>query len=194
MTQLDLELYKILKAESAAYHGKLQKLWLQKLTLSGATVAGIFAFPAKLDSINLDFPLLAAAALVLLLAITIDVKVLEYGLHLRAISRFLARKLPARSVAADWEKALWGEQSHAERYLAQSRSALTVLSAAMPTLALLAIVTVLFSRRCDPWHVMPIAAIIATCYLGALGVSSWWLFCVANKPASGDEQSGRMAR
>jgi len=164
MSNLDTDLYRSLRAEAADYHGKLQSLWLQKLTLSGAVGAFVVIQADEIVKLQPVSPVLIGVALALLLAITIDFKVLEYGLHVRAISRFIVRTCADREGAADWEAVLWGDKTAPERPLVLARNALTVLSAAMPTLALLAITCWLFAHAWGRWEVWLAGAGIAIGY------------------------------
>jgi hypothetical protein len=176
VTELDVELYKLLKAENAAYQDKLQALWLQKLTLSGTTVAAIFLAHEQFERLSFGFPVVAGSFLLLILAVTIDVKVLEYGLHLRAISRFLARNLPSGSIAARWEKILWGDADAPERPLVFWRSMLTIISTAIPTIALLLLASIIFAKQIGQVTAIWAGAVVAICYFGTLTVSGWSLF------------------
>src|SRR5229473_3463422 len=87
-SDLQIELYKSLKQESASYIEKVPALWLQKFVLIGAIVAFIFTeknFPQE----NLTMITLGVIAIPAL-ALLLDAKILEYGLHARLISRFVS--------------------------------------------------------------------------------------------------------
>ena len=147
MDTIDLELFKALKSENAAYSERLQALWLQKLTLSGELAAFFILRPEEIGAVQPYSPIILGIVVLVALAITIDLKVLEYGLHMSVVSQFIARNFAEAARIADWEATLWGRKDAYEGMLSRWRSALTVLSAALPTLALLAGMTWLFAHE-----------------------------------------------
>jgi len=158
--QLDLELYKSLRAEAANYVEKIPALWLQKFLLVGAAIAFLTGkdrpFAGMSDARGL---MVAGLALVPVLAILLDAKILEYGLHARAISRFLSGIVPAGSMARRWEMCLWGQEGDARvMELVRLRSATTLIVTAVPTAALIVLagftVSVVLGAG---WH-LPLAA------------------------------------
>ena len=143
MDDLRQDLYKALKAESATYNDKIQTLWLTKFSLSGAVVAFVLINRDRIDS--LADATLAGVALIPVLSLIIDLKVAEYGLHVRAISRFIARTFDDHAVMT-WEGVLWGDASSPELHLVRFRSMLTVLAAALPTLAMILLASLIFAQ------------------------------------------------
>jgi uncharacterized membrane protein YqjE len=101
--------------------------------------------------------------------------VLEYGAHARAISKFIVRTYADESAAVEWEQDLWGDKAEAERPLVLLRSLLTILSAAVPTLAIMAFAGVMFDRAAHPGLVALIAS-VAGFYVLAVIASGWALF------------------
>src|SRR5436190_1730535 len=99
MGPLDADLYKSLQAQATGYYDKIQSLWLQKFTLIGAVIAFLFFRHAGTGGqgaagLGLEGnPLaLVGAVLVPVLSIILDVKVAEFTLHARLISRFLGQE------------------------------------------------------------------------------------------------------
>jgi hypothetical protein len=173
--ELTIELYKTLKAENAAYQDKLQSLWLQKFTLCGALAAFFITSGSKLDILQHVSPGLLGVGLIVVLAVAIDCKVLEYGLHVRAISRFIARTYHDAPAVTAWEALLWGQQSQPERTLVQGRSFLTVVSAAMPTLAIVGVATRMFIVEGFA-QVIYLTGAFTACYISVIGWSAWAMF------------------
>jgi hypothetical protein len=140
--EFDLELYKSLRGEVTSYVEKVPGLWLQKFLLVGAVIA--FLISRHSDLTNETVPqgsglLVAAVLSIPVLAALLDAKMLEYGLHARAISRFIASNVPDPSVLGRWESCLWGDKGTSDEVLAlvRSRSLMTVVVTAIPTLVLM---------------------------------------------------------
>lgn len=177
MNEYDLDLYKSLRAESATYNDKLQTLWLQKLTLCGAVAAFIVIQADKITSaVAFWSPMVVGVCLIMVLALTIDFKVLEFGLHVRAISRFIVREYAEERRVAGWEGVLWGDADAPERPLVLARSALTIFSAAMPTIALLAITSWLIATTQHQPLAYVAGGVIGGLYVVVLLVSVGGLF------------------
>jgi hypothetical protein len=174
--EYDLELYRSLRTESATYNEKLQSLWLQKFTLCGAVAAFMVANFASLADLRIAPPTLVGLGLTMVLAITIDFKVLEYALHTRAISRFVIRVFADKHRAADWERVLWGSEETPERPLVLARSGLTIFSAAMPTLALLAVTTWYVARLGAAPLAVLAGVVVAAGYVAVMLTSTWSVF------------------
>jgi hypothetical protein len=144
---IDLELFKSLQSQSAAYGERVQGLWLQKLTLSGALAAFFILRPDEIGAVQPYSPIVIGIIVLVALAIVIDLKVLEYGLHMSVLSQFVARNFADAPRVAEWEATLWGRNKVPESNLSRWRSLFTVLSAALPTLALLIGMTWLFGHE-----------------------------------------------
>jgi hypothetical protein len=83
------DLYKSLVDESKTYREKVSTIWLQKFTMLGAIIA-FAATRTETTSKNPD--LIAAAILSLpLIAVLLDVKLAEFGIHARVIDDFIIR-------------------------------------------------------------------------------------------------------
>ena len=108
---ISVELYKSLRAEVASYVEKVPGLWLQKLTLCGGMIAFLITKHTELSAGMIKGRVLVGAAVlaVPVLAVLIDAKILEYGLHARAVSRFIRQHVEPASAAAKWEEYLWGD-------------------------------------------------------------------------------------
>jgi hypothetical protein len=134
---LQLELYKSLRAEIAGYVEKVPALWLQKFVLVGAVIAFILANKGELSGSG---NLLTAAILAIpVLAVLLDAKIGEYALHARAVSRFIQDSFEG-SVAAEWESTLWGDQGNSEIIsLVKLRSLMTAVVTAIPTIILIVV-------------------------------------------------------
>jgi hypothetical protein len=175
VNELTIELYKTLKAENAAYQDKLQSLWLQKFTLCGALAAFVITSGSKLDVLQHVSSGLLGVGLVVVLAVAIDCKVLEYGLHVRAISRFIARTYSDVPAVTAWEAVLWGQQPQPERPIVQARSFLTVVSAVLPTLAIVGVATRMFIVEGFA-QVIYLAGVFTAIYISVIALSAWALF------------------
>jgi hypothetical protein len=130
-----LELYKSLRSEVAGYVEKVPGLWLQKFLLVGAVIAFLVTNHDKLkDSGDL---LIASVLSIPILAVLLDAKIVEYGLHARAISMFIRNSFD-NSEAADWESTLWGDKGPEDIVsLVRLRSITTVVVTAVPTIVLI---------------------------------------------------------
>jgi hypothetical protein len=139
---ISVELYKSLRTEEALYLEKVPALWLQKFTLLGAMIAFIVVRHKELmaEEATGSALLIAAVLAIPVLAMLIDAKILEYGLHARAISRFVRRHATPDSVEARWEGFLWGDEGDpSDVGLVRLRSATTVIVTAVPTALLIAL-------------------------------------------------------
>jgi hypothetical protein len=150
--ELVVELYKSLRGEAASYVEKVPGLWLQKFILLGTMLAFLLTQKESLDvtgpvdqsELAFDVALVAVA----LLASLLDAKILEYGLHARAISHFLETEFSQVDVLARWEATLWGYSSNEfDVGLVRMRSATTVLVTVLPTMLVIALVSVLIYVR-----------------------------------------------
>jgi hypothetical protein len=136
--ELELELYKSLRTELAGYVEKVPGLWLQKFVLVGAVIAFLVTNHDKLKgSGNL---LIASVLSIPVLSVLLDAKIVEYGLHARAISMFIANNFSQSPVVAAWEATLWGDKGREDVVsLVRLRSITTVVVTAIPTIILMLI-------------------------------------------------------
>lgn len=133
--ELRLELYKSLRAEVAGYVEKVPGLWLQKFLLVGAVIAFLVTNHEKLKGSG-DLLTVSVLSIPILSAL-LDAKIVEYGLHARAISRFIGRSFANSSIMAEWEASLWGDNGAEDILsLVRLRSIVTVVVTAIPTIIL----------------------------------------------------------
>lgn len=133
---LSLELYKSLRGEVAGYLEKIPAIWLQKLSLVGAIAGFLVVNIEKFGDASQDgllSPLGAALMAIPVLAVLLDVKVAEYGLHSRIISKFIKRSF-GNPVLVAWESTLWGDRGERDVRL---RSWMTGFVTAAPTILLI---------------------------------------------------------
>lgn len=151
---LEDDLYKSLVDESKLYREKVSTIWLQKFTMLGA----IIAFAATRTEASTKNPDLIAAAILSLplIAILLDVKLAEFGIHARVIDDFIIRNYPEPPVLAAWERAKWGDTYAADRTLARYRSIATVTVTVVPTCTI-ALLSVLAAK--------PFLVEVVYCYL-----------------------------
>jgi cation transporter-like permease len=134
-SDLRLELYKSLRSEVVGYVEKVPALWLQKFALVGAVIAFIVANRGEL--LGSGKLLIAAILAIPVLAVLLDAKIGEYGLHARSISRFIHSNF-RDSVVAEWESTLWGDQGDSEIIsIVRLRSLMTAVVTAIPTIILI---------------------------------------------------------
>lgn len=134
---LSLELYKSLRAEGAGYIERIPGLWWQKFILVGVTVAFVFKNDAQLDDLSggqSAWVVIAAICLLPVLAVLVDARTLEYGLHARVISIFVARHFRDPQVLALWEHTMWSSRDNFS--LVVLRSAISVLVTIVPTMGI----------------------------------------------------------
>jgi hypothetical protein len=182
---ISLELYKSLRAEVASYVEKVPGLWLQKLTLCGGMIAFlVIKYPELSAGIVKGRALVAAAVLAVpVLAVLIDAKILEYGLHARAVSRFIRRHVETGSAAAKWEDYLWGDDGDAVGLrLVRLRSATTVIVTAVPTAGLIVLAGFVMGAISEHTLVW----VGASAALGILYVAATIMFAVRIWPSAKD--------
>jgi len=187
---ISLELYKSLRAEAASYVEKVPGLWLQKLTLCGGMIAFlVIKYPELSAGIVKGRALVAAAVLAVpVLAILIDAKILEYGLHARAVSRFIRQHVENASAAAKWEDYLWGDGGDAiGMRLVRLRSATTVIVTAVPTAGLIVLAGFVMGAISE--HTM--VWVGASAALGMFYVAATIMFAVRIWPSAKDGAASR---
>ena len=171
---IDTELYKSLRLEAQLYLEKVPTFWLQKFATMGAIIGlaitqGLWTPPsdtARAVYIELIGGLMGAVVIV---AMLIDAKIAEFGLHALIVSRFLRKKFSASAKLVAWEHELWSTSG-----LTRVRSLLTLLTMALPTFLvwLVAFLVALSFDIVTPWvrlvQVMLILAIVVYLLAGAL--------------------------
>ena len=109
MDNILIEHYKILKQEQQNSLNQVQQLWIFKLTALGIVLA-VGVFSDKINGIaTVSKETIVALSLIALplIAIVIDVKVLEHSLQIKAISAHLIRNFKEVPEIYDWESNLW---------------------------------------------------------------------------------------
>lgn len=158
------DLYKSLLDESRLYREKVATIWLQKFTMLGAIV--VFA-AVRSESVSKNLTLIAAALLSLpVIAVLLDVKLAEFGIHANVIDHFVMRNYTDPPLLGDWEKTKWGLAPETEdRALVRLRSIATVAVTVIPT-CIIAVLSVLAVR---PFIVgRPYTVLLATAILFCL--------------------------
>jgi hypothetical protein len=159
---LEEELYKSLLEESRLYREKISTIWLQKFSIIGA----IIVFAAVRGETNPHSSLIKYAFLsVPAIAVLLDMKLAEFGIHARVIDDFILEHFPQPPVIGDWERAKWGHLSDFGRQLVRYRSISTVLVTSVPTCIISCLTLLVLEPSLKGWHV---AAVLGFCctYLG----------------------------
>ena len=145
--KFDLELYKILKTESASYFDKLQALWLQKFILVGAVIAFLVTNHDKLKVEGSNIIMSAAIFAVPVLSALLDAKILEFSLYARSISRFIGTYFLMPPTLTKWERILWGLEGLPEdRNIAHVRHLTTALVTVVPTMVIWLLASIAISQ------------------------------------------------
>jgi hypothetical protein len=166
------ELYKALIDESKTYREKVSSVWLQKFTMLG----GIIVFAALRSEATAKNPTLISAAILALpvVAVLLDVKIAEFGIHARVIDDFIMRNFPEPPILGEWERTKWGDPKTADRALIWCRSIATVAVTVVPT----CLIAVLSSLAADSYlseparHAVHIAAAVFCLIYLVLGCAS----------------------
>lgn len=185
------ELYKSLRSEAAGFIEKAPGLWLQKFALAGGVIAFLIANHAEIASGGSGEVIVGAAAtLVPILAVLLDIKAFEYGFHARAISLFLADKYRSPAMLAEWEACLWGDGPLTRPVrLARIRNALAVVVTVVPTAALMCLAGIVVAESTKKWALcVGVACGLALLYLTAAVVvcRTLWPRKVAEPSAAAD--------
>ncbi|HYX72585.1 MAG TPA: hypothetical protein VE732_07425 [Nitrososphaera sp.] len=144
-SDLHLELYKHLKGESSIYIQEIPKIWIQKFILIGGIIAFIFT-NQNIPQAGSYLTALGIAAIPVL-ALLLDAKILEFGLHSRLISRFVSDTFKNDSALARWEELFWGLKGpKRDLMLARVRSFTTVIIVIVPTCVLIILSTAVLDR------------------------------------------------
>ena len=165
--ELSLELYRSLRAEGAGYIERIPGLWWQKFILVGVTVAFVFEKDVNLDRLSSGhstWVVIAAVCLLPVLAVLVDARTLEYGLHARVISIFVAQHFRDPQVLALWEYTMWGSRGNFS--LVALRSAISVLVTIVPTMGITVIAAMLVGSLVGDVHLwLGIGLALCTIYL-----------------------------
>lgn len=178
---LRVELYKHLKAESSTYIQEIPKIWLQKFFLIGGVVAFILT---KQDIPRAGSYVVAlGVAAIPVLALLLDAKMLEFGLHSRLISRFVSDAYRQDAAVARWEELFWGVGGPPrDLTLARVRSFTTVVIVVVPTCVVILLSAAVLDRLyATDFHLFTCAgAAVCLAYL-AFSVYVWRLVWPAPK-------------
>jgi hypothetical protein len=172
------DLYKSLLDESKLYREKVSTIWLQKFTMLGAIVV-FAALHSEASSTNpTPDPKLIAAALLSLpvIAVLLDIKLAEFGVHAKILDQFVMRHYTEPPVIGDWERTKWGLGSKTEdRTLVRLRSIATVAVTVIPTciVAILSVLAVEPYAR-SAYRYLQLAAFIFCLVYLALGCLAAW--------------------
>jgi|HubBroStandDraft_5_1064220.scaffolds.fasta_scaffold74891_2 hypothetical protein len=145
---LEDDLYRSLVEESKLYREKVSTIWLQKFTTLGAiiTFAATRSEAASKNPESNLAHLIAVAILSLpVVAVLLDIKLGEFGIHARVIDNFIIRRFPNPPVLAEWERTKWGDDAGPDHNLILFRSISTVASTMIPT-CVIAFLSVLIAR------------------------------------------------
>jgi hypothetical protein len=148
--------------ESRAHREKVSAVWLQKFALLGAMIAFLVA---QYKVVDMNAGLVAACILAIpAIAVLLDIKVCEFGLHANLIDRFISQNYKDPEIVPKWESTKWDIRLA----LVRLRSLSTVLVTALPT-CLIALMAGIAIRRFDKQ---------STAALG-IGDLPWpaWAFC-----------------
>lgn len=165
--EFSLELYKSLRAEGAGYIERIPGLWWQKFILVGGIVAFVLAEDLKLDRLGggqSQWVVIAAVCLIPVLAVLVDARTLEYGLHARVISIFVAQHFRDPQVLARWEHTMWGTGAGFSPVVV--RSAISVLVTVVPTMGITVIAAMLVGSLVGEFRLgLGIGLALCTLYL-----------------------------
>jgi len=168
-----LELYKSLRQEAASYVEKVPGIWLQKFLFAGAVVAFILQNHEGLGTYSAGGNRLVMFGFVCVpvLAMLLDVKILEYGLHARAISRFIELQFVDSPVTSAWEAALWrGGANPQIAALTRWRSVATVVVTVVPTAILVVLAAVVIGNLAEMSFVAVFVAVVIDIIYMAVGI------------------------
>jgi len=159
------DLYKSLLDESKLYREKVSTIWLQKFTLLGAVIA--FAVAQNQLTTGKNPELIRAVILSLpAIAILLDIKLGEFGIHANVIDHFIKRHFRESVVIPEWESTNWGNSSDKSDYaLIRIRSILTVAVTVIPT-CIIALLAALALKTLPAFAGQSWAMPIAYCFCG----------------------------
>lgn len=166
------DLYKSLLEESKLYREKVSTIWLQKFTLLGAIIAFAATKGSWLVTGKNSSQLIVAAILSLpVIAVLLDIKLGEFGIHANVIDHFLKRHYREPDVLAEWQSTNWGVgKDTVDQKLVRIRSILTVAVTIIPT-CIIAILSGLVIENLPGWtspkYLMPIISLFCALYIAA---------------------------
>ncbi len=170
----DLELYKSLRHEAASYLEKIPAVWIQKLIFAGAILAFVVSKPVEAPALaeRADDFMIAAFVCVPLLAMLLDVKIFEYSIHARTISRFIAVEFEHIPRVVAWESTLWAEGSDPHLTdLARYRSIATVAVTLLSTAAVIVLSGVVIGDLTD--RMGPVVAFAVFAAVAYVAIGMW---------------------
>jgi hypothetical protein len=147
-----LELYKGLQEEIRNAVDKVPNLWNQKLAITGTVVSFVILNRDKLEissKHSAGFYLIIIAYLSIpLTAVLLDAKLIEYALHARALSKFIFLNIKNPEILSRLESCRWGDEGdHNLIAMVRIRSFTTVIIAAVPTILLFRLSSLLISTK-----------------------------------------------
>lgn len=134
----------------------------------------------ELESLAFGPVALVGVALVPILAVILDIKVAEYSLQARAISRFIVRAFPDAGKLTAWEQTMWSDPAGQDAAITRTRSGLTVVAAALPTLLLIIASAVIFWPAYGALAV-GVGAAASGAYVASVLGSAWLIFGVGSR-------------
>ena len=175
ISNLQGELYKHLKSESSIYIQEIPKIWLQKLVLIGGIIA--FIFTDRIIPEAASHLMALGVAVIPIVALLLDAKILEFGLHSRLVSRYISDTFKSDSALAGWEELFWGIKGpERDLWLARIRSFTTVIIVVVPTCVLIILSAAVLDQLYPmtfPWF-LSIGAVVCIIYL-LLSIYIWKL-------------------
>jgi hypothetical protein len=173
MEQIKLEHYKALKQEHQYYLTQVQQLWLFKLTTLGVVLA-VGVLSDRINSLGaIDKSTIIALSLISLPVVSfiIDLKVLEYSLHIKAISKHIIQHFAEEIEIHSWEERLWSKNP-----LTKQRTYLTIFSSVGLSILIL-LIAFYFAYLLQPIWLIPL---IFTAVSGLLVLLLCSLFIIPN--------------
>ncbi len=155
MSELQTEHYKALREEYRHYLAHVQQLWNFKLSAMGAIVLAC-VFNDKIQQLTgttTEFIIAVGFCVLPLLALLIDLKALEAGLHVKLISDHLKKHYSDEPAMADWENMVWNKTP-----LSRWRTRLTVFSAT-GTSAVILVASAIVVCTLQPGWFYPVVAV-----------------------------------
>lgn len=155
MSELQTEHYKALREEYRHYLAHVQQLWNFKLSAIGAIVLAC-VFNDKIQQLagkNTELIIAVGFCVLPLLALLIDLKALETGLHVKLISDHLKKYYSHEPAMADWENNVWNKTP-----LSRWRTRLTVFTATGTSAVILFVSAIIVCMLQPGWQHIVITA------------------------------------
>jgi hypothetical protein len=177
---LKIELYKQLKQEASAYIEKVPALWLQKFTLIGAVI--VFVLTGKVVDLQYNYLIGLGFVIIPFLALVLDAKILEFSLHARIISQYIAHTFNEPEAIPEWENLFWGRKGDPhEILLVRIRSFTTVAVQSIPTCLLIMVSCAILGKVWGNFsYCIGFGIIVSVIYLSLI-VCMWWLIFIKKK-------------